>query len=74
MVTRHASLARAALRRLWRDESGVTGLEYGLLGFGLSIAIMATVFAIGGELNTLYDTASSQIAERLNGIMPSDGG
>ncbi len=65
-------MIRSMLRRLWRDEKGVTGLEYGLLGFGLSIAIMATVFAIGGELRNMFNATDDKISERLSLFGPSD--
>ena len=39
---------------LVRDRSGATAIEYGLLAAGISVAIIATVFVLGTEINTLF--------------------
>ena len=45
-----------------RDDSGATAIEYGLLVAGISIAIIATVNALGTQLNTVFSTVSSDLA------------
>jgi len=35
-----------------RDQSGATAIEYGLIAAGISVAIIATVQALGTSLNT----------------------
>ena len=35
-----------------KDESGATAIEYGLIAAGISVVIIATVNAIGTNLNT----------------------
>ena len=37
--------------RFLKDDTGATAIEYGLIAAGISIAIIATVFALGTELN-----------------------
>ncbi len=50
---------RASLSRFARDEAGATAIEYGLLAAGISVAIIAIVFTIGGDLKTTFTTVSN---------------
>jgi pilus assembly protein Flp/PilA len=43
------------------DEEGVTAIEYGLLAAGISVAIIATVAALGTNLNTTFSSVSSAL-------------
>ena len=47
---------------LVRDRSGATAIEYGLLAAGISVAIIATVFLLGEELNTAFTEVKDAIA------------
>ena len=44
-----------------RDERGATAVEYGLMVALIAVAIIATVLALGGKLNTLFQTVSNAI-------------
>jgi pilus assembly protein Flp/PilA len=44
-----------------RNESGATAIEYGLIAAGISIAIIATVNALGTQLNTTFTSVSTQL-------------
>ncbi len=44
-----------------KNDTGATAIEYGLIAAGISIAIIATVFALGTELNTTYSSVSSAL-------------
>ena len=49
---------------LWsflRNEQGATAIEYGLLAAGISVAIIATVAALGSGLNTTFSSVSSSL-------------
>jgi pilus assembly protein Flp/PilA len=49
---------------LWKfvsDEEGATAIEYGLLAAGIAVAIIATVAALGTQLNTTFTTVSSSL-------------
>ena len=49
------------LRSLWRDESGVTAVEYGLIA-GLMAALLVGVMSLFGEqLQRLFTAISDQI-------------
>jgi pilus assembly protein Flp/PilA len=39
------------LKKFWSDQSGATAIEYGLIAAGISLAIIAVVNGIGGNLN-----------------------
>jgi pilus assembly protein Flp/PilA len=43
------------------DESGATAIEYGLIAAGIAVAIIATVQALGSNLNTTFSSVSSAL-------------
>jgi pilus assembly protein Flp/PilA len=49
------------LVRFLKDESGATAIEYGLIAAGISVAIIAMVNTIGTQLNTSFDSISTQL-------------
>ena len=42
-----------------RDESGATAIEYGLIAAGISVAIVAIVGTVGGDLITTFTSVST---------------
>jgi pilus assembly protein Flp/PilA len=52
----------SALMRFWRDDAGTTAIEYGLIAFGISVVIVASVNAIGGNVKNLYTNVSGNLA------------
>lgn len=54
--------ASSLLRALWRDTSGVTAIEYGLIAGAIAVAIIATVIALGGDIANLFGTTGSALA------------
>ena len=42
-----------------KDNSGATAIEYGLIAAGISVVIIATVNAIGTNLNAKFDSIST---------------
>ena len=49
------------LSQFWKDQSAATAIEYGLIAAGISVAIIATVFALGSNLNTTFSSVSSAL-------------
>jgi pilus assembly protein Flp/PilA len=49
------------LTRFVKDEAGVTAIEYGLLAAGIAVAIIATVDALGSQLNTTFTSVSTAL-------------
>ena len=58
--------AIAAALRWWRDERGVTAIEYGLLGALIVVAAIGGFTALGGSLTDLYDRWSGAVIAALN--------
>jgi len=59
------SLAHDAIdlaRRLRRDRSGVTAIEYGLIAGAIAVAIIATVIALGGDIKNLFATTGNALS------------
>jgi len=49
------------LRRLLKDESGATAIEYGLIAALIAVAVMTTVSGLGSQLKTTFSKTSSQL-------------
>jgi pilus assembly protein Flp/PilA len=47
--------------RFLKDESGATAIEYGLIAAGIAVAIIATVQAVGGSLDSLFQTVDTNL-------------
>jgi pilus assembly protein Flp/PilA len=52
---------RNLLARFLKDETGATAIEYGLIAAGISVAIIATVAALGSNLNTTFSSVSTAL-------------
>jgi len=44
-----------------KDRSGATAIEYGLIAAGIAVAIIATVQALGTNLNNTFSTVSTSL-------------
>jgi len=49
------------IMRFIRDESGATAIEYGLIAAGIAVAIIATVQALGSNLNSTFTSVSTAL-------------
>jgi pilus assembly protein Flp/PilA len=47
--------------RFFRDESGATAIEYGLIAAGIAVAIIAAVNAVGTALDTKFDSITTAL-------------
>ena len=45
-----------------KDESGATAIEYGLIAAGISVAIIAVVNTLGGELVNTFSSVDTQLS------------
>jgi pilus assembly protein Flp/PilA len=52
---------KTLLVRFVTDASGATAIEYGLIAAGISVAIIAVVNGIGSNLNSKFNTVSTQL-------------
>jgi pilus assembly protein Flp/PilA len=49
------------LSRFSEDQSGATAIEYGLIAAGIAVAIIATVQALGTNLNATFSSVSTAL-------------
>jgi len=49
------------LVRFWKDQSGATAIEYGLIAAGISVAIIVAVNTLGSNLNTTFSSVSTAL-------------
>lgn len=47
--------------RFLADDTGATAIEYGLIAAGIAVAIIATVQALGTNLNSTFSTVSTSL-------------
>ncbi len=52
---------KRSIVRFLRDQTGATAIEYGLIAAGISVAIIATVNALGGQLQNTFSYVSGQL-------------
>jgi len=56
-----ASIMFKILRKLKRDESGVTAIEYGLIAAMVGVAIIGGVTLLGDSLNDMFTNVSTTL-------------
>jgi|CXWL01.1.fsa_nt_gi pilus assembly protein Flp/PilA len=52
---------RSTFNRLFKDESGATMIEYGLIAALISVAAIVALTAMGGSLQTMFNTVSTAL-------------
>ncbi len=50
------------IRNFFKDESGASAVEYGLLVAGIAVAVMTAIYAIGTTLSTKFTSVSTLLA------------
>jgi pilus assembly protein Flp/PilA len=55
------ALQMTTLVKFFKDESGATAVEYGLIAAGISVSIIAVVHGLGAKLATTFTTTSTGI-------------
>jgi pilus assembly protein Flp/PilA len=45
----------------FKDESGATAIEYGLIAAGIAIAIITAVQGVGSKLSANFDSISTSL-------------
>jgi pilus assembly protein Flp/PilA len=61
-------LNRTNFHSLLADESGVTAIEYALLGSLIAVAIAATVTTVGLNLGALYEMVRDEVVAATSGV------
>jgi pilus assembly protein Flp/PilA len=52
---------KVQLLKFFRDESGATAIEYGLIAAGISLAIIAAVNGLGTSLSGKFESINSSL-------------
>ena len=47
--------------KFWRDQSGATAIEYGLIAAGISLAIITVVQGLGSNLNVKFTSLKTKL-------------
>ena len=48
-------------KSFFKDESGATAIEYGLIAAGIAIAIITAVQGVGGKLSSNFNDISTSL-------------
>ena len=60
LITRmHTRLAD--LKEFYRDKSGATAIEYGLIAAAIAVAIIGAVFALGEDITGFFEDVSAKL-------------
>jgi pilus assembly protein Flp/PilA len=49
------------LIRFWRDDSGATAIEYGLIATGIAVAIIPVITGLGTHIKSTFSSISSAL-------------
>ncbi|ABC39222.1 MULTISPECIES: Flp family type IVb pilin [Burkholderia] len=49
------------MHRFFKEEAGVTAIEYGLIAGLIAVAIATTVGTVGTDLSSLFSTIASKL-------------
>ena len=49
------------VKKFFKDESGATAIEYGLIAAGISVAIIVVVNGVGTSLKTTFTKVSTEL-------------
>ncbi len=52
--------------RFWRDDSGATAIEYGLIAAGIGVAVITLLGQVGDDIQGLFGRIKDQLIN-LNG-------
>jgi pilus assembly protein Flp/PilA len=63
----------AKARAYMNDESGATAIEYGLIAGGISLAIVAALFAFGDKLGVVFGEMNSAMDGAVARVQAGEG-
>jgi pilus assembly protein Flp/PilA len=62
------------MQQLYKDESGATALEYGLIAALVSVAAIGALTQLGGALTGIFGTVSTQLNSAAASAASAAGG
>jgi pilus assembly protein Flp/PilA len=60
-MSKSISFVAGQIRRLVRDESGATAIEYAMIATGIAVAIIAAVQSLGTATNSMYTSVETAL-------------
>jgi pilus assembly protein Flp/PilA len=54
------------LQKFFKDESGATAIEYGLIAALIAVALIAVLGALGGALNDIFQKVADALSSAAN--------
>jgi len=61
------------VKRVLKDESGATAIEYGLIAALVSVAAIATLRTMGGSLDSIFGVVDTELTNAANSAGTSGG-
>lgn len=58
---------KATLQKFFKDESGATAIEYGLIAALVSVAAIIALKAMGTSLDTMFTSVSTELNQATAG-------
>ncbi|MEQ9555870.1 MAG: Flp family type IVb pilin [Rhodospirillales bacterium] len=58
---------KTTIKKLLKDESGATAIEYGLIAALVSVAAIGALTAMGGSLNAMFTRVSTELSTAVGG-------
>lgn len=55
---------RAQIERFWKDDSGATAIEYGLIAALIAVALIAALETLGGTLSNFFNGTASVVSSK----------
>jgi pilus assembly protein Flp/PilA len=52
---------KSLISKFFKDESGATAIEYGLIAAGIAIAIITAVNGVGSQLSLTFNNISTSL-------------
>jgi len=52
---------KSLISKFFKDESGATAIEYGLIAAGIAIAIITAVQGVGSQLSLTFNNISTSL-------------
>lgn len=56
------------LLTLWKDESGATAIEYGLIAALVGVVLILALRILGSELSKTFNSVSSELSTARAGV------
>ena len=56
----------SALTKFFKDESGATAIEYGLIAALVSVAAIAALGDMGDSLKTMFETVDTELTNAVS--------